>query len=222
MALFLKGYKHADGICSTGLSFGTDTPIVVQLTGDLEYLLLEHFKNDGKSDEEIAECISMHDTWYGIIDGGHANEAIKNLCTDRPEWKGFKWLVTILKGGHSLERYRQLSRAQNSRHSPRFYVELTLFDELNNLRLEYENLLPLQSIPSHIQVARTFFGSHNVSNTRKFLASMAVRLPKETLRELGVIMNMEMPDQCLKHDCFDSCGATTVQDFLATVDCRIS
>ena len=219
--MFQKGFKHADGLCSTGLAFGTDTPIVVRLTGDLEYLVVEHFKGQGQSPEEIKVSLSMHDSWYGIIDGAHSNEAIKKLCTDYVEWHGFKWLVTILKGGQSLDRYRQLSRAQNSRHSSRFYIELTLFDELNNLRMEYENLLRMQSKPSHIQVARTYFGTEEVSNSRKFLASMAVRLPRTTINEIGSIMNLEMPEECLKHDSFDSYGAKNVQEMLSTVDCRI-
>ena len=195
--------------------------MVVELSGALEYLIAEHFKQEGLNDSEIEEVISRHDRWYGIIDGGHSNEAVKHLCVNLEEWKNFKWFVTILSGGHSLERYRQLSRAQNSRHSPRFYVELTFFDELNNLRIEYDNLIRLQSKPSHVQVARKYFGTENVSNTRKFLASMAIRLPQCTLNELGVIVNQDMPEECLKHDFFDSCGATSSDEIMATVDCRI-
>ncbi len=221
ISLFSKGYKHVDDICPTGLAFGTDTPLVVELTGDLKFLLVDHFKEQGKSDDEIEEAISTHDSWYGIIDGAHSNEAIKKLCNDKPEWKGFKWLVTVLRGGYSLDRYRQLARAQNSRHSPRFYVELTFFDEINNLRLEYDYLVRCQSKPSQIQVARSYFGTEDVSNTRKFLASMAVRLPKRVINELGNIMNKEMPEECLRHDNFDSCGATTVDGLLSATDCRI-
>jgi len=44
-ALFSKRYKTADnknpdGICSLRLAFGTDTPLVVELTGDLHHLLV--------------------------------------------------------------------------------------------------------------------------------------------------------------------------------------
>ena len=221
MALFSRGYNHPDDLCSVGLSFGTDTPMVVELTGDLSYLLDDHFKNEGLSPQQIEEAISAHDKWYGIIDGGHSNEAVKKLSTMDPRWKGFEWLVTVLNGGHSLNRYRQLARAQNSRHSPRFYVQMTFFDQINNLRLEYDNLTRLQMKPSQIQLARTYFGTTEVSNTRKHLASMAVRLPKRTLDELGVIINEERPADCLKHDSFDCRGATTTEGLQSVEDCRI-
>ena len=50
---------------------------------------------------------------------------------------------------------------------------------------------------------------------------MAVRLPFETLQTLGKIMNMEAPNECLKHDSFDSNGAKTADEALSIVDCRI-
>ena len=100
-------------------------------------------------------------------------------------------------------------------------MQLTLFDEINNLRIEYENMLQMQLKPSQVEVARKYFGTEHVSNTRKFLASMALRLPASTIQELGVIMNMEVPQECLNHESFDSCGAKTATEILSTTDCRI-
>jgi len=221
MCLFRQKYEHVDDIPSLGLTFGTDTPIVVELKGNLRHHLYDHFREQGLSDEEIEVEVSKHDKWYGIIDGGHSNAAVIKLCTSFPEWRGFKWFVTLLAGGYSVDRYRQLARAQNGRHSPRFFIELTLFDQLNNLKIEYDNIRRHQSEPTQVQVARSYFGTHTVSNTCKFLSALAYRLPSCTLHELGLIMNLEKPEDCLKHESFDSCGATTADEVMSTTDCRM-
>lgn len=106
---------------------------------------MDHFKAQGLNDEQVEEATYKHVKWYSIVDGSHSNEAAKKLCTNLNEWKGLQWFVSILNGGHNLEKYSQLSRAQKARHSPRYYVELTFFDELKNLRLELEHLLEIQT-----------------------------------------------------------------------------
>ncbi len=220
-SLFLEDNTTSDDVCGTGLTFGTNSPIVVELSGAFQQHLVERFKEQQLNEDQILEAINRFDKWYGIIDGAHANEAVKQLSSTSPSWKGFEWFVTVLAGGHPLERYRQLARAQNSRHSLRHYVEFTLYDELYNLRLEYENLLRLQKKPTQIHVARAYFGSNFVSSTRKYMASMALRLSSETITTLGKIMNIEAPNECLRHECFDSNGAKSVEEAISLVDCRI-
>lgn len=77
--------------------------------------------------------IARYEKWYGIIDGANRPIAIRNNMKEVEGWQKFSCAMTVINGIHSLERYRQLSTAQSSRHSPRFYVEMTLFDELYNL-----------------------------------------------------------------------------------------
>ena len=50
---------------------------------------------------------------------------------------------------------------------------------------------------------------------------MALRLDKQTIHELGLIMNEERPSECLQHDCFNSRGATTADSLQTITDCRI-
>ena len=220
-ALFRKGYSHTDDICSTGIVMGTDTPIVVPLVDRLQHLVADHFKKRGMTGGEIETAVSRHDTWYGIIDGGHSNEAIRELVNTEPGWQNFKWFVTVFHGEHPMESYRKLARAQNTRHSERYYVEMTFYDELSNLRAEYESLLSSQIKPSHTEVARQYFGDENVSRTKIFLASMAIRLPQRTIAELGKIMNNDHPVDCLANTSFDCQGAQTTDQVMSTVDCRL-
>ena len=76
--------------------FGTNTPIIVELSGSLQYHLIDHFKEEGLTDEEISHVLQRYGRWYGIIDGAHSNEAVRYLSTTNPAWKGFQWFVTVL------------------------------------------------------------------------------------------------------------------------------
>lgn len=220
-ALFRAGYEQADGFCSVGLMHGTDTPIVVELKGPLFNLLVHHFKAKDLNDDELQHEISKHPQWYGIIDGSHSNEAVRRLSKTEPSWKNVTWFVTVLKGVHSEEKYRQLSRAQNSRHSERYYVEITLSDVLKNLRLEHDQLLQYQQKPTHINVAKRYFGAPTVSRTETFLASLAVRLQRKTLDALHSIMNEECPSLCVSHSDCDNFGVTDRDKVMEVLDCRL-
>lgn len=198
---------------------GTATPIVVPLVGRLQHLVVDHFKKQGLTGTEIEAAISKHDTWYGIIDGAHYNIAVRNLIQTKATWKNFKWFVTVLNGEFLLEMYRKLARAQNERHSDRYYIEMTFYDELSNLREEFESLVRLQKKPTHTEVARQYFGSETVSRTKIVVASMSVRLSKETIAQIGKIMNSDHPNECLTVTSFDCRGARTTDQVMRTVDC---
>ena len=58
--------------------------------------------------------------------------------TKREDWKEFRWFLKEIKGEHSLHKYRQLARAQNTRHSSPHYIEMTLADELENLKIYHD------------------------------------------------------------------------------------
>lgn len=68
-ALFMRSYSHVDDVCSIGLSCGTDTPILVPLIGSLKYLVYDHFRVKGLSEEEIKRKANRFDTLYDVIDG---------------------------------------------------------------------------------------------------------------------------------------------------------
>lgn len=99
-----------------------------------------------------------------------------------------------------MERYRSLARFQNHRNSFKYYVSLTLYYQLNNLRQEYNHLLVSSSVVSNFVVARAYFGQQNVSQTMSMLASTAMRLPQHTLEELRCMSTSEHPDLIDRHN----------------------
>lgn len=114
-----------------------------------------------------------------------------------------------------------MARAQNSRHTPRFYIEFTFFDELSNLRLEYEFLKRFKENPTNAEVARKYFGEENVNRTMTILTSLAVRLPRNLIDDIGNIMNSEHPDLFIENSSLDDGGAKTIDEVKRTVDCRL-
>ncbi len=209
-------------ILTSGYIVGSKMSVVVPLTGTLFSFVLNHFKETYQLDDSQArKAASVHDTWYGIVDGGYTNAAIRKLRETNPKWAGFMWFVCVLKGGFSVERYRQLARYQNYLQSPKYYVQWTLFDELYNLRKEFQNLCLQKAKPTHAEVAREYFGSkvHEINRSMTMLSSTAIRLSKDVINEIGLIMNDEHPDLCLKSNCEESCALTS-SDAIRMMDCR--
>ena len=136
-------------------------------------------------------------------------------------WHSFMWYVTVIKGFHGIESYRQLSRFQNHRHNPKFYVELTVFDQLYNLRQEYDRLCKEKNTVSNLDAARAYFDSIFVNRTLTMLASTAIRLPITVIKELGVIMNDETPAICVNDPALNSSGAVSEDQMLERDDCRV-
>lgn len=180
------------------LGLGSDTPIVVPLVGSLQHYVREYFDTKYGSEQSI-EYISRFDIWFGIIDGHHSNEAVCHLKSTDPSWSNFMWFVTILKGGYSVDRYKQLARFQNHRHNEKFYVSMTFYDELINLRNEYERLRLLKSKPTNVEVAKAYFGSNVSNRTMTMLSSTAIRLPLSVIKVIGKISNEENKDLCIQH-----------------------
>lgn len=113
--------------CSTGWCNG--------LSGSPTFREPRHVEGGG------SRAYFINDKWYGIIDGCHSHEALKELRVELPhEWCKLKWYVTMVKGGHSLEKYRQLACMQNERKDSNYYIETTHYDLLRGLRIEYDRL----------------------------------------------------------------------------------
>lgn len=106
------------------------------------------------------------------------------------------WGFTKLKGGFPVERYRRLAIFQNHLHSPKYYISMTSFDEVNNVSKEYDRLCAKTNNVGNTVIARTYFGHDKVSRTVKMHALRAMRVHRTTLHTLGTIMNSEHPGQC--------------------------
>lgn len=221
VSLFDNQDSRIDDTPAVGLAAGSDTPIVVPLVGSLFNYVISHLISTGMSADQALEKSKQHPVWHGIVDGLQSNTAVRWLIINRLRWKKFKWFVTILKGGFPVDRYRQLARFQNHRHSPKYNVSLTFYDELFNLKSEYERLKLETPNPTNAQVARTYFGTTTASRTMTMMASLAIRLGPDVMTTLGKIVNSEFPEICIKNKNIDSHGATTADEVKKIVDCRI-
>ena len=220
MQIFKGGDEVDNKAQLSGIAVGTDCATVIILSDDQMHLVHAYLKEEGLSEKEIQEKVNEHPVWYGIIDGCHSHCALKRLKSSDMKWASFRWTVMVLSGNHPIERYRQYARAMNARHDKSFYVELTLYDELNNLRQEYESMC-IQSTPTQADVARAYFGSPSVTKTMTIKSSLAIRLSRELIEELGKISNLEDPNMCLKSKYIDTGTNKTTTEVLSQMDCRV-
>lgn len=133
--------SQPQGIHSTGLALETGTPIVVKLDGSLHSYVYEYFKDNDLIRDELEAGGNRRDKFYEIFYGKHSKLAARWLVVNKVSWKIHSWFVTVLPGGHSVDRYRQLARFENHRHLPSYNIRLPFYDELNYLmKTEFESL----------------------------------------------------------------------------------
>ena len=223
MNLF-DGLFDGSSINGGGISCGTDTSIVVKLDGVHLLHVCDYFKKKGYSESMIKERISSRKNWYGIVDGEHSHAAILRLIETKKRWAGYRWFVTIIKSGFNIEKYRQLARMQNERHNDQFYIETTFFDMISNMRTEYDKLRKVQSRVLGQDVVNAYCGYTVTSKKTSTLvqtANTAIRLPVSVVRAIGEVSNLEQPDLVLSSTKLNSKGATSVEEAMRMVDCRV-
>lgn len=204
-----------------GITMGSDCAIVVPLLDSEHIYVRTYLKDKNMTSAEIDDTIIQHSQWYGIVDGCQSNEAIRVLAKKKIEWASFQWIVLCIKRGEPIERYKQLARACNAKHDRQLFVEMTLYDELYNLRLEFEMMILEQRKPTDTEVAMAYFGTSNVTRTMTLKSSTAIRLPRVVIDRLGKIMYEECPQVCIKSGDIDTFGAATEVDAMKSIDCRI-
>ncbi len=85
MALFDGSYK-GESITGGGISCGSDTPIVVKLSGTNLKFVLDYFRRKGNSEAEAKQLLDQREVWYGIVDGQHSHCAIMRLVETKKRW----------------------------------------------------------------------------------------------------------------------------------------
>ena len=121
---------------------GTPTSIVVPLTGNLFYLVENHFSSIFEDPNDLLYQIVQHEIWYGVIDGNHFHAALMKLRIIVPQkWEFTPWKVIIVKSGYDLDEYRKLAVIQNEKNKQLYHYEATLFDMLISLRDISDNLM---------------------------------------------------------------------------------
>ncbi len=223
MSLFDASFD-GDSISGGGISCGTDTPIVVKLTGTLRTYVCEYFRDKGFSESEVKRRLSARKEWFGIVDGEHSHSAIKRLIDAKPKWAGYKWFVTVVKSGFTIERYRQLARMQNERHDNQYFIDYTFFDVISNMRTEYEVLSQNQKRVTGQDVVNEYCGYRVTSKKISTLiqtANTAMRLPTSVINAIGEVSNTEHPDLVLCSQKLNQRGATTTDEVMEKQDCRV-
>ncbi len=223
MALFDGSYSGSS-ISGGGIACGTDTPIIVELCGTLQTYIYDYFRDQGHSESVVKERVASRRVWYGIIDGEHSYLAIKRLIETIPRWSGYTWFVTLVKSGHSIEKYRQLARIQNERHDGRYYIQYTFFDIISNMRSEFERLSQIRRRVTGQDVADAYCGYHVTSKKTSTLVQMAntvMRLPTAVINTIGAISNHEHPDLVLTTASLNKRKATSVSEVMEQEDCRV-
>ena len=89
-----------DGGVLSGLTATGNLPTVVALSEQHEPLIKDHLMEDlMMSEGEAGETMTQHDTWYGIVDGAHRNEALRRLINEYTAlFLGISWSVLLLTG----------------------------------------------------------------------------------------------------------------------------
>lgn len=95
----------------------------------------------------------------------------------------------------SRERHRT-RRFQNYIHSVKVYVQLTFFDALSNLRMEFSELFGTMKKMSNAEVAHQCFGTKTNTRTMTMIPSGEVRLPSEVIQVIGEISIEDNPEVC--------------------------
>ncbi len=207
---------------STGFCLGTDLPMVVELQGSMISIVSDFFKKEGLTDSQIETRVKSRSKWFGIVDGLHSHAALSYIKEKYQSWERFKWYVKVLNGGFTLQKYCQLARVQNGRHNPSFYVELTLFDVLYNLRLEHERLKRENKKCGGSETAEAYDGAlHARSSTLQQKANICIRLPMNVLKEMGLIMNKDHPDIILASRKTKAQNLCNADQLMERQDCRL-
>ena len=223
MALF-DGAFDGESIASGGISCGTDTPIVVKLTGSLRSHLLDYFRDQGLSEKNVVDHVNAREEWFGIIDGEHSQKAIMRLIETRKRWAGYEWFVTVVKSSYSIDKYRQLARMQNERKDSRFIIEYTFFDMISNMRTEFEVLNRIQKRVTGQDVVNVYCGYAVTSKKVSTLvqtANTAIRLSRSVINAIGEVCNEEHPDLVLCSPRMNKHKAQSVEEVMKLQDCRV-
>lgn len=153
MLIRLYEYSSNIGGCSPGITLGFDTPIVVPLTDFLRHHACDYLQQTVKADE-VEEMVARFTFWYWIVNDSHGNKTVRYLKSTNSSWSSYMWFVTVFNGGNTVDRYIQLSRFQNHRHRDTYYVQMTFFDELCNLRRDYNRIRIVKPKPTNDEDSR--------------------------------------------------------------------
>lgn len=139
--IFTGKQANICGPRARGIVYGRDTLLFVERTRFLHHRALASLSSKRNNFFDRAVKLRCRVIWYRIIDGNVCHKAIHSVIIKNDKWKPFLWRATLLNNGFPIDRYRQLSKVQNMRTGPHFYVQIAFADDFRNLWCEYESLL---------------------------------------------------------------------------------
>lgn len=113
MSIFTRQGSSRLGPAAGGIACGNSTVMVIELAESELHFGSTYYRGRGLSVSSIQTELSASAKWYGIVDGNIRHEAILVLMETHESWKNFRWLVTLVRPGIPIERYRQHARNQN-------------------------------------------------------------------------------------------------------------
>lgn len=142
LKLILSGKSKSPSVLLPGYVSSSPSSLVVPLEEELKYLLYQYWESVLETKEEAEATIAVHKRWYGIVDGCQIHEAVIQLRTEIPrDWAHFQWKVTVLRESAPVHMLRSLARVQNELNKKDYVYEVTIYDLLHGLRMEYDLLL---------------------------------------------------------------------------------
>ncbi len=229
----LTGKSKSSSVYLPGYFSGSPTVLVIPLENELRTLLEEYFSSVCETEDEVQATIAIHSKWYGIIDGCQLHQAIMELRDELPsQWIDFRWKVTVLQHTNSLCDLRKLARAQNERNKRTYTYDVTIYDLLSGLRIEYDNLLFEKKRDSRKgikgvkitsrEIAESYDGSDHSNNTSiRQAASVAIKLSPRTIKAIGEVVNKSCADVIVKSEQFNELSLETEEEVMAHHDCRL-
>lgn len=74
----------------SGITAGSDSPILISLTGVYRNDLRDHLQEKGLRESDIRAEMSSGKDWFGVVDGAHRILAVLELISENPTlWLGF-------------------------------------------------------------------------------------------------------------------------------------
>ena len=229
----ISGSSESVANALPGMVSGTPSCCVVPLVGKLESILDDWLKTKCKTPEEAALHKSTHAVWYGIVDGCHLHVAIQEERDEiNSKWTQFKWRVLVLQPSCSLNDLRRFARIQNERSKAHYHFECTLYDLLNGLRQEYDELYAARKKVSrtgkkginitHREVAHAYDGGEHANNTSvKQAVSVAIRVSKKAIEAIGEVINTDCSDMIFHSAALNHENHRTKNEVVRNQDCRL-
>ena len=225
--------KLASSNSISGMVSGSPTSIVVPLVKDLEHMVDEYFISEGYSDLDAKELKSKQKNWFGVIDGCQFYNAVTSLIKIDPDrWSQFRWKLIVVQPGRSLTEYRQLARVQNEKNKALFIHETTIYDLINGLRKEYDELsrIALKNSRTGARGAKVNYkhvaerydgGDHSKNTYIRQVVTVAARLHLRTIDTIGKVVNEDCAEIVLCDKELNRSDMKTVEDVYCQKDSRL-